>query len=335
MAFLYVIEQGAVIRKTGQRILVEKDEETLLEIPRDKLDAILVFGNVTLTTPALSDLLDSGIEVALLTRHGRIKGQLTPAKSRNIVLRLEQFRRHEDQTFRLEISREIVSAKVHNARALMRSFSYNHPEARCEVADERLSAILEQVARADALSSLNGLEGAAAQAYFEAFGRFCLGELRFEGRNRRPPRDPVNSLLSFGYTLVFNEILSLLDAMGFDPYLGFYHEVDYGRASLAADLLEEFRHPIVDRLTLHLVNHKVFRPEHFIKDARTGEVRFQQRALGTYFEQFERMMSKEKPESAAAPPGPASLRACVRAQAEAMAGLLMGRAERYIAFRLK
>src|SRR3990172_4723771 len=128
MAILYLTEQGSILRKTGDRILVTKDEETLLDVPCAKIDQVLIFGAVQVTIQALSELLEHGIELALFTRHGRLKGQLTPIKSKNIVLRMAQFERARDQAFALQTARAVVEAKISNAIAVLRRFAYNHPE---------------------------------------------------------------------------------------------------------------------------------------------------------------------------------------------------------------
>ncbi len=239
MANLYLTEQGAVLRKTGDRLIVEKEGEVLLEVPCLKLDAVLVFGNVQFTTQAAVEMLDHGIELALLSTSGRLRGQLTPPKAKNVVLRIAQYDLHRSGELCLGLAREIVQAKIANSAAVLRRYRENHPEVLelAEIAD--LEAAGARAAEAESLESLLGLEGTAAARYFGLLGRLVPAELGFAGRNRRPPRDPLNALLSFGYVLVGNELQSLLDGMGYDPSIGFYHQVDYGRPSLALDLLEE------------------------------------------------------------------------------------------------
>jgi CRISPR-associated protein Cas1 len=137
------------------------------------------------------------------------------------------------------------------------------------------------------------LEGHGAKAYFDAFAKMLTGEFSFSGRKKRPPTDPVNALFSLSYTLIFNEISSLLDGLGFDPYLGYFHSVDYGRASLAADLMEEFRAPIADRLTLNLVNNRILRQEHFYTNPKNGGVYLKREGLRRFFLEYENMLNRE------------------------------------------
>ncbi len=296
MATLYITEQGSILRKTGDRIILEKDDKVLLDVPCHKVDSVLIFGAVQVTIQALSELLEHEIELALFTRHGRLKGQLTPVKSKNILLRMAQFERARDGAFNLRMARAVVRAKVENGVAVLRRFAYNHPERKpgLDAAVAEMERQLAEVDRTADLPSLNGIEGMAARAYFEGFAHMILTGLVFPGRKRRPAPDPINALLSFGYTLIANELQSLLDGIGFDPYLGFFHQVDYGRPSLALDLMEEFRHPLVDRLTVTLINKGVLKEDDFTPDPASGSMHLRPEAMKVYFQHFEKWMLGER-----------------------------------------
>lgn len=263
MACLYITEQQAILRKTGDRMIVEKDGVVLMEIPCLKLDAVLLYGNVQFTTQAAVELLQHGIELSLFSSTGRLWGQLTPPKARNVVLRMRQYELAHSESFCLRLAKSIVRGKIANAVAALRRFRANHPQALPLTVVDDLESRLGRIGASTNLDALRGLEGSAAAAYFDAFAAMVPEELGFAGRQRRPPRDPVNSLLSFGYVLVGNELQSLLDGIGFDPFIGFFHAVDYGRASLAFDLLEEFRHSLVDRMTMSLLNRGVLKRSDF------------------------------------------------------------------------
>lgn len=256
MATLYVTEQGAVLRKTGERLVVEKDRTVLLEVPCRKLDAVLIYGNVQVTTQALAELLEHGVELALLSAGGKLRCQLTPPKARNVPLRMRQYEVAASEAACLPLARELVRGKIANQAAVLRRFRVNHPEAVDAGDVAELERAAAGVDRAASLEILRGIEGAAAARHFRALAGMVPPELRFEGRSRRPPRDPVNALLSLGYVLAGNELQSLLDAMGFDPYLGFFHRLDYGRPSLALDLVKEFRAALVDRFVTGLFNRR-------------------------------------------------------------------------------
>ncbi|HHT9125974.1 MAG TPA: CRISPR-associated endonuclease Cas1 [Candidatus Brocadiia bacterium] len=292
MATLYLTEQGSVLRKTSKRLTVEKEGEVLLEVPEFKVERVLIFGNVQISTQAMAFLLDSGIETAFLSIYGRFRGRLTPMESKNIFLRIKQYEKYLDNAFRLAHSKDIVRAKLQNARTLLMRYSRNHPEVELEESKKHIEECLDKINHKETINSLMGVEGTASSVYFRAFGQLFRRELKFEGRERRPARDPINSLLSFGYTLVTNELISLTCALGFDPYIGYLHGLEYGRPSLALDLIEEFRHPIIDRFTLYLINNQILKEQDFEDKAEEG-VLLLDNARKTYFLQYEKYMARE------------------------------------------
>jgi len=270
MAFLYITEQGAVLRKEYNHLRLLKDKQTILEIPCADVEHVMIFGNIQVTTPALQELAKSNIEIAFFTRRGKLLFQLTSRFPKNILLRQRQYHLQADPAFCLAFSKTIVAAKLKSAADVARNYLKKHPSPDSnQAALETIDTMKAGVEQASSLKTLLGIEGSGAAAYYKIFATM-LKKWSFNGRVRRPPRDPVNALLSFGYVLVANEIASHLDGSGFDPFLGFYHTVDYGRNSLALDLLEEFRHPLVDRFTLHLLNHNILKQEHFEQTAREG-----------------------------------------------------------------
>jgi CRISPR-associated protein Cas1 len=331
MANIYITEQGAVLRKTGDRLIVQKDDEMLLDVPCDKVDAVLIFGNVQFTTQAVHELFEHGIEMAILTRTGRLIGQITSPKSKNVELRMEQFRKHADDGFRLMLAGTIVEGKVTNCLNVIKGFSYNHPEIDLTREIEGIRSLTGGAQSAQAIDSLMGIEGSAARIYFEGFRKMILGEFEFEARIKHPAPDPVNALLSFGYTLMFNEILGLLDGIGFDPYIGFFHAIEYGRASLASDLQEEFR-ASADRFTLSLINNRVFNIEDFYRNPKGDGVYLMREALKRYFAQYEKYLNREftHPETGTK----STLRKCFRLQAEKLANHIKG-GKAYTTFNLE
>ena len=314
MPNLYVTEQGAVIRKTSDRLVVEKDGEVLSEIPCLKVDTVFLYGNVQFTTQALVEMLDHGIELALFSISGRLRGQLTPPKAKNVELRMRQYELGRSREFCLAFAQEVVAGKIANSAFFLRRFHMNAPEA---IPLAQVEAIEAEIRRAEACPSLEvlrGIEGAAAARYFELLARTIAPELGFEKRQRRPPRDPLNALLSFGYVVVGNELQSLLDGMGFDPYLGFLHQLDYGRPSLALDLLEEFRAALVDRFSVKLLNLGMLKGEDFVGDKERG-VRLGEEARRRYFRAYE----KELTTPYAVDEGKLTYRQLFRRQAERLA----------------
>ena len=264
MSTLYLLEQGAKLVKEHKKLVVEKDGKVLLEIPEFKIDRVLLFGNVQITTQAMKFLLESGIETALFNIYGKLVGKLTPIESKNVFLRVAQYECSKDENFKLSIAKTIVEGKIKNAKVMLQRYVRNHPdEIDFNELLKNLDSCLEELPNKTKVSTVIGIEGRSSAIYFDAFGKMFRKELQFTVRTRRPPLDPVNSLLSLGYTLITNEMFSLVSAIGFDPYIGFLHGLEYGRPSLALDLIEEFRHAVVDRLTLELINKETLKLDDF------------------------------------------------------------------------
>jgi CRISPR-associated protein Cas1 len=258
VAFLYVTEQGAVLRKSGDRFLVEKDSHLLLDLPYHKLDAVMVIGNVQVTTQALGELMEKGIPVSFLTRQGRFRGSVNAPGGRDIPLRIAQFRACSDDRVSLRLAGGTIQAKIRNSAEALASYEVRHG-ATGHTLEERLAA----AGTAETLDELLGLEGAAAREYFENIMQFNRSEFVWQGRRKYPAPDPLNALLSLAYTLLMTETAGLIEAHGLDPYLGFLHKPDYGRVSLALDLIEPFRAPVADRFVLRVVNLRVIQAKDF------------------------------------------------------------------------
>jgi CRISPR-associated protein Cas1 len=172
---------------------------------------------------------------------------------------------------------------------MLQRYQRNHPdEVDFTEPLKNLDSCLDELPNKTKVSTVVGLEGRASAIYFEAFGKMFRKDIQFTIRTRRPPQDPVNSLLSLGYTLITNEMFSLTSAIGFDPYIGFLHGVDYGRPSLALDLIEEFRHAIVDRLTLELINKEILTRDDF--EEKEGGIYLKEEPRKKYFAQYEKRM---------------------------------------------
>jgi len=293
MAVVYVVEQGSVVRKEGGRIVVEKSGEKLLSVPLIHVDRMLIFGNVHLTAPAVTALMETGVDVAFLSMRGRLRGMLSSLSSKNVFLRMAQHDRWRDSAFRIRTARAILKAKISNQRQLLQRYARNHPELDLSEAIDEVSDALKQVEGIDekgevrtTIGKLMGIEGRASGAYFGGFGRMLRAEMGFETRQRRPAPDPINSLLSLGYTMLTNEIASLLEAHSFDPLFGFLHSVRYGRKSLALDLVEEFRQPVVDRFVLRTINLRIFKEEDFRRHS-DGGIYLTEDGLRRFFDRYE------------------------------------------------
>jgi CRISPR-associated protein Cas1 len=262
MPTLYVTEPGAYLEKEYQRLVVSKDDERLMRVPLLHVSDVVLVGRVGVTTPALHTLLENGVPLSLLNASGRLLGRLVPPALYNIPLRHKQYERARDPAFCLKVARAIAAAKIRNERALARRILRTRDWIPASEAD-RLTEALRKLPDAPDLDSLRGLEGAAARAYFSVF-RLALAEgWESPRRSRRPPRDPFNALLSFGYSLLNQNVMTALEIVGLDPYDGFFHADKYGRPSLALDLVEEFRSVIVDSVVLTVINKHILAPDDF------------------------------------------------------------------------
>ena len=291
MSTLYLMEQGSKLRKASKRLVVEKDGETLLEVPAYQIDRVLIFGAVQLSTQAIDFLLDSGTDVSFLSMNGRLKGRLTPVQSKNVFLRLAQYERAKDNEFKVMIAKCILEAKMKNQRTLILRYQRNHPEIDFSAELASISETTSSLPHKKTLSSLMGLEGASTGAYFRCYAKMLSQGFPFEKRTRHPPLDPVNALLSLGYVLVTNEIAALVESAGFDPFIGFLHGLRYGRQSLPLDLVEEFRHPVVDNLTLTLINKQSFKESDFHQE-RDGAFYLNREAFKRYLAHYEDRLDK-------------------------------------------
>jgi CRISPR-associated protein Cas1 len=296
MAFLYLTEQGSVLRKIGDRLVVEKDDTILLDTPYHKLEAVLVFGNVQITTQAMAELLDASIPVSLLSREGHLRGSLQPPLGKNVPLRLAQFELHHDADRSLAIARRIIEAKIENASSVLASFGDRKQASSQETkaAIVQLREAREKARAAATLDILDGVEGAAARLYFTVLMRRNKSEFSWRGRVKHPSTDPVNALLSFGYTLVTNELAAVAETIGLDSYLGCLHQLDYGRQSLALDLVEPFRAPLVDRLVLTVLNRRQFEREDF-EEGSGGGLYLKSGAAKRFLAEYERWTMHESP----------------------------------------
>ncbi|MBF0109738.1 MAG: CRISPR-associated endonuclease Cas1 [Magnetococcales bacterium] len=296
MPVLYVTEPGATLRVAHGifRITAEsgtdggtetiRRKEVMLEVQPHRLEVIGLVGRVHVTRDALLMCLEKGISLAWFAWNGVYQGRLSPGISRSGDLRLAQSRLALSAESSLALARTFIRGKCVNGRAVLRGIQSNQagvPEL--SLALKELGEWEERIVAATDPEELLGCEGGASRCYFSVLDHGFRGEIRFSGRKRRPPPDPANALLSFGYVLLGNQVAGLLEGRGLDPSIGFFHAPRPGRASLALDLLEEFRHPVVDRFVLRTCNLRMIRPEMFETDPETGGIRLTREGLKVFF----------------------------------------------------
>lgn len=267
---LYVQTQGAVLHLDHDTVRVTVDGDTKLRVPFIRLQGIVVFGQVTLTPFLIHRCADDGLELVWMTGYGRFKAQLAGAVSGNVLLRRAQHIALSDTQRTLSLARQFVASKLQNSRIqLLRSARDSRPGTDQDVlvgAAAGLVPIIERLLECTDLNQLRGAEGEAARIYFGAFQHMVRASrtvFPFPGRSRRPPRDNLNAVLSFLYSLVTGECAAALSGVGLDPQVGFLHVLRPGRPALALDLSEEFRSSFADRLALTLINRGQLQAKHF------------------------------------------------------------------------
>ena len=264
MPTLYVIEPGARIEKEYGRLLVTKDDEVLMRVPLQRVSQVVLVGRAGVTTPALHALLNANVPLLLTSRSGKTLGRLLPPTASNLPLRQAQYRRNDQGDFSHRLAQAIVVGKIRNQRVLAQRLARRHPHIQAQDTLNEMKDAIARTRQAATLDELLGIEGQGARRYFSVYRQAFAPEWTFTKRTRRPPKDPVNTVLSLGYTYLGHAMMSALEAVGLDPYLGFFHAEKYGRPALALDLVEEFRAPVVDSLTLSLFNHHLLDEKDFV-----------------------------------------------------------------------
>lgn len=258
---LYVTTQGAYLFKDGETVAVKIDDETRLRLPMHTLDGIICFGRVSCSPFLMGACAERNVAISFLTANGRFMARVQGPVAGNVLLRREQYRKADNASHTMAVSRAVLAGKLANSRTVLlralRDHSKRIDPRRVEQAAVHISALLKQLDTHTAINVIRGVEGDAARTYFSVFDHLITtnkDKFWFKGRNRRPPLDRVNCLLSFVYTLLLHDIRSALECAGLDPAVGFLHRDRPGRPGLALDMMEEFRSSIGDRLVLSLIN---------------------------------------------------------------------------------
>lgn len=294
---LYVQTQGAYLRLSHDTLILEEDEEETFQIPLHHLGSIVVFGNVLITPALLARCSSDGRDMIWFSKHGRFKGRLYGPVSGNVLLRRDQHKALDDTKKTVTIAKSFVTGKVRNLRYLLQRRLRDGSEnpAILEDAIDQLEVMLPSIDTVESLDELRGFEGKASRLYYGHFDELILNEdpeFAFTGRSRRPPKDAVNALLSFAYTLLANEASGALEGVGLDPQVGYLHALRSGRPSLSLDLIEEFRPIVADRAVLSLINRNQLDSSDF--DARPGgAVLMNDEGRGKFLEHWQRQKQRE------------------------------------------
>lgn len=277
---LFITTENAFLSLEGETVCVEINRKKAGQFPLHTLESIVCFTYNGATPAFMGACAKRGIHLAFYSPFGKFLCRVIGENQGNVLLRKQQYRISDDKVASCLIARNLILGKVYNCRwsidRTLRDHALRVNEERCRDAISYLTDAMEKIKGAEDLDSLRGLEGECASVYFGIFDELILNQKEtfyFHGRNKRPPLDPVNAMLSFGYTLLANDCASALEGVGLDSYVGFMHRDRPGRRSLALDLMEEMRAILVDRFVLTLINNRQIREEHF-QVSGSGAVEF-------------------------------------------------------------
>ena len=269
---LYVTSEKSYLSLDGENVVVVDDKKEIGRIPLHNLEGIISFGYRGTSPALMGACADRNISLCYLTPQGKFLARISGKIKGNIVLRHRQYKSSDDEAISMEIARNCILGKVYNARGVLerglRDHKFQINAEKVKKASDNLKNSINYIQNSQTKGELRGYEGEAASVYFGVFDELILQqkkEFSFQGRNKRPPKDNVNAMLSFVYTLLANNVVSALESVGLDPYVGYLHTERSGRASLALDLIEELRAVFADRFVLSLINKKISSGKSFIK----------------------------------------------------------------------
>jgi len=330
MPTIFVTDEDKSLRRKGKRLIVDKYDNKVADIPLLKVTQVIIFANATLTTPLINSLLENEIPVTFLSYRGKFRGRLMPEFSKNSILRKAQYKASENEKRRLNIARNFVTGKIKNQRRiLLRGTRGNRNENSKKIISE-LKRLKNKSEQAKDLGELRGYEGLSARKYFSIYGKLLKDDFKFENRSKRPPGDEVNALLSFGYMMMYSEVFNLINASGYDPYIGYLHHDKYGKPGLVLDMLEEFR-AIVDNLVKRLINRGVIKKNLF--QEKYGGYELKEEGVEIYLKKFEKMMISEFKHPVY--DRKVDMREAIEIQTRMLAKKLTGEIEEYVAFEVR
>lgn len=336
---LYVTTPESYLHLDNDTLRIEVERQTRLRVPLHHLGSVVCLGNILLSTPLMHRLADDGISLVMLDGHGRFKARLEGPVSGNVLLRTAQHDKARDAAFALSLARSCIAGKIRNCRqVLLRGARESRDEGEARQiarAANDLAAALRALPTAADLDTLRGVEGEAARQYFGALNLLVRTEARsafqMDGRSRRPPRDRMNALLSFLYSMLMNDCRSAVEAAGLDPQVGYLHALRPGRAALALDLMEEFRPIIVDSVVLTLFNTGAIGRSDFTEEF--GAYRLTDHGRRTFLGRLEARMDEQVVHPTFN--YKADYRRCLELQTRLLAKTVLGEIESYPPFKVR
>lgn len=269
---LYVTSANRYLSLDGENVVIYEKEEEIGRVPLHNLEAIITFGYTGASPALMGACAQRNIALSFMTANGRFLARVTGEVKGNVTLRKEQYRISEDSERSISIARNCIIGKVYNSRWILERAARDYPlrldAEKLKMKSAFLAESIQKIRKCEEADSLRGLEGEAASVYYSVFDDMILQQKEgfyFQGRNRRPPLDPVNAMLSFAYSLLANMCGAALEVVGLDPYVGFFHTDRPGRMSLALDVMEELRGVMADRFVLTIINKRQIGASGFTK----------------------------------------------------------------------
>ena len=290
MSFLYVTEPDCKIYFTENQIVMDNGKGLQTKLPIEILEGVILIGNVNITSSCQRELLKRGLPVTYLAKNGQYYGRLESTRHTNIERQRMQFRKGDDGQFCLEFARKIIEAKTHNQIVLLRRYNRDSNKESVKQCIRDMEPVQKKILSADSIEQVMGYEGICARNYFKGLSQVIHPEFSFNGRNKQPPRDPFNSLLSFGYTLLLYDMYGAIVSKGLHPYAGFLHKDRRGHPALGSDLMEEWRAVIVDALVMSLLNQQAFSVEDFSEPDEFGGVYLERQASKVFIKEYQKKL---------------------------------------------
>lgn len=296
---LYIMNPEAYLALEGETVLIENGSIKLGQFPLHNLENIVSFSYKGASPALMGKCVTAGVGLAFYTPNGKYLCRVGDHEHGNVLLRKRQYSVSEQETGCIDIARNFIIGKVYNARwsvsRTLRDHAIRVDMPRLQKEIDQMDANIQMIKQCQDLESLRGLEGVSASCYFSVFDELILNQkesFKFEGRNRRPPLDNINAMLSFGYSMLVNECANALQGVGLDPYVGFMHTDRPGRKSLGLDLMEELRPLVVDRFVLTLINNRQINASHFIA-TQSGAVEFTEDGKKLFLSEWQKHKQKE------------------------------------------
>ena len=292
MGYLYVCDQGATVSLDQGYFVVKQKDGMIKKVPKETLESIALFGNIQMTTQCTKECLNRGIPVSYYALNGAYFGRLQSTRHVNIFRQKKQFADSENEEFCLGFAKNVLKAKIHNQRVVLKRYERSSSESLQEEY-KNMKIAENKLETCSSIEEVMGYEGNASKNYFKGLAKIVEEDFKFNGRNRQPPKDPFNSMLSLGYSLLMQEIYGELENRGLHPYAGFVHKDRERHPTLVSDLIEEWRAVIVDSVVLSLIQGHEIKIENFDMDFDTGAVFLKKEGMKIFIQKIEKKLASE------------------------------------------